>query len=94
MMGSVSLLQRTLGCHGNEFSGVLQQDTCGSKGFTDKPQCIKSSMKDSGEWEELCRRAAVEQDPKKLLHLMTEINRLLAEKQTRLEQVSEQKDCE
>lgn len=35
-------------------------------------------------WEELCQQAAVEQDPKKLLELVTKINRLLTEKQQRL----------
>jgi hypothetical protein len=41
-------------------------------------------MKDKGHWTELCRQAAVEQDPKKLLLLVTEINRLLAEKQKQI----------
>ena len=41
-------------------------------------------MKDKTRWEELCRLAAVEQDPRKLLLLITEINRLLTEKQDRL----------
>jgi hypothetical protein len=31
-------------------------------------------------WRELCAQAAVEQDPKKLLALVTEITRLLGEK--------------
>jgi hypothetical protein len=35
-------------------------------------------------WTELCRQASVERDPKKLLQLVTEINRLLAERQARL----------
>jgi hypothetical protein len=35
-------------------------------------------------WMELCKQAAVEQDPEKLLKLVTEINRLLYEKQKRL----------
>jgi hypothetical protein len=35
-------------------------------------------------WRELCAQAAIEQDPKKLLELTEEINRLLAEKETRL----------
>jgi len=38
-------------------------------------------------WEELCARAAVEQDPKKLLELIAEINRLLQEKEQRLSRV-------
>ena len=35
-------------------------------------------------WTELCRQASVERDPRKLLQLVTEINRLLAERQARL----------
>jgi hypothetical protein len=35
-------------------------------------------------WEELCRLAAEEQDPKRLLELTAEINRLLLEKEDRL----------
>jgi hypothetical protein len=36
-------------------------------------------------WVELCQQAAVEQDSKKLLKLVQEIDRLLREKQERLE---------
>jgi predicted Zn-ribbon and HTH transcriptional regulator len=35
-------------------------------------------------WMELCELAAVEQDPKKLLQLVKEINNLLKEKEQRL----------
>jgi hypothetical protein len=35
-------------------------------------------------WMELCRQAAVEQDPEKLLVLVKEINDLLEEKERRL----------
>jgi hypothetical protein len=35
-------------------------------------------------WKELCRQAAEEKDPKRLLELANEINRLLAEKENRL----------
>jgi hypothetical protein len=35
-------------------------------------------------WEDLCRLAAEEQDPKRLLELTAEINRLLQEKEDRL----------
>lgn len=35
-------------------------------------------------WMELCTQAAEEQDPRKLLALVTEINRLLEEKERRL----------
>ena len=36
-------------------------------------------------WQQLCEQAAVEQDPEKLLKLIEEINRLLEDKQKRLE---------
>jgi hypothetical protein len=35
-------------------------------------------------WMELCRKAAVEQDPKRLMELIHEINRMLDEKEQRL----------
>jgi hypothetical protein len=35
-------------------------------------------------WMELCAQAAVEQDPKKLIKLVAEINDLLEEKERRL----------
>jgi hypothetical protein len=35
-------------------------------------------------WQELCARAADEQDPDKLLELVSEINKLLEEKEERL----------
>jgi|HubBroStandDraft_2_1064218.scaffolds.fasta_scaffold3342597_1 hypothetical protein len=35
-------------------------------------------------WMELCARAAVEQDPQKLMELVSEINDLLEEKERRL----------
>jgi malate synthase len=35
-------------------------------------------------WEYFCEQAAVEQDPDKLLELVKEINRMLAEKENRL----------
>ena len=41
-------------------------------------------MKDREKWMELCRQAAVEQDPKRLLELTAEIIRLLDEKEDRL----------
>jgi hypothetical protein len=41
-------------------------------------------MKDNPRWQELCRQAAVEQDPEKLLELVKEIDRLLDEKHKRL----------
>lgn len=39
-------------------------------------------------WRELCEQAAGEQDPKKLLDLIKEINRLLTEKQKHLTDAS------
>jgi hypothetical protein len=41
-------------------------------------------MKDKERWRELCERASVEQDVTKLLELVEEINKLLDEKQRRL----------
>lgn len=41
-------------------------------------------MKDKEKWMELCQQAATEQDADKLLKLITEINRLLDEKENRL----------
>jgi len=35
-------------------------------------------------WRELCKRAENEQDPKKLLELVNEINSILKEKEERL----------
>jgi len=37
-------------------------------------------------WRKLCEQAAVEEDPHKLLELVSEINRLLAEKEERVQQ--------
>lgn len=44
--------------------------------------------KNEERWRELCRQASAEQDPKKMLELIKEINRLLDEKLTRLESES------
>jgi hypothetical protein len=41
--------------------------------------------KDKERWVELCEQAAVEQDSKKLIKLIQEIDRLLREKQERLD---------
>lgn len=43
------------------------------------------SMKDNPRWMELCQQASVEQDSVKLMELVKEINRLLAEKEKRLQ---------
>lgn len=59
----------------------IQQVTTASRGFTKSKRSIQTGVKDETQWEDLCRQAAVEQDPKKLLQLVTEINRQLAEKQ-------------
>lgn len=40
-------------------------------------------------WRELCAQAAVEQDPQKLLALVTEITRLLGEKYDRTKSTSD-----
>jgi hypothetical protein len=40
--------------------------------------------KNAKRWRILCEQAAVEQDPQKLMELVAEIDRLLAEKQARL----------
>lgn len=37
-------------------------------------------------WQKLCEQAATEQDPHKLMELVREINRLLEEKELRLQQ--------
>jgi len=42
-------------------------------------------MKYKERWLRLCEQAAIEQDSTKLLELVKEINRLLAEKEARLE---------
>jgi hypothetical protein len=42
-------------------------------------------MQDSQErWKQLCEQASTEQDPKKLMELIAEINRLLEAKEKRL----------
>jgi hypothetical protein len=44
-------------------------------------------MEDEAEerWEQLCQQASLEQDPDKLFRLILEINNLLKEKRSRLE---------
>lgn len=41
-------------------------------------------MRDKERWKELCEQAAIEQDTDKLLALVTEINKLMKEKEDRL----------
>jgi hypothetical protein len=43
---------------------------------------VKGKVKER--WRELCEQAAIEQDPTKLSELVSEIDRLLEEKQNRL----------
>jgi len=43
-------------------------------------------------WRELCEQASIEQDSEKLLNLVREINRLLEEKQARLDGNRKPKD--
>ena len=47
-------------------------------------------MKDKERWMELCQQASVEQDPKKLMILIAEIDRLLQEKEQRLKAIHRQ----
>jgi hypothetical protein len=35
-------------------------------------------------WQQLCQQASIEQDPRRLMELIREINRLLEEKEQRL----------
>ena len=44
------------------------------------------------QWRQLCELAAIEQDPERLLALVTEINRLLDEKEKRLRGKSEKSE--
>jgi hypothetical protein len=46
--------------------------------------------RDKERWLELCEQAALEQDAKKLISLITEINRLLEEKRRRLQDATPQ----
>lgn len=41
-------------------------------------------MNEPERWYELCKHAAVEKDPERLLQLVQEINRLLEEKEAKL----------
>lgn len=50
---------------------------------------IERSKQDNEKWMQLCEMAAVEQDPNKLLALVTEINRLLTEREEKLRGNSE-----
>jgi hypothetical protein len=52
----------------------------------DSRQCDKKRAMKESHWMELCQQASVEEDPEKLMELITEISRLLDEKETRLRQ--------
>lgn len=45
---------------------------------------MNDSQNDSNDWQGLCRQAAVEQDPDRLLQLTRRINEILLEKEERL----------
>jgi hypothetical protein len=47
-------------------------------------EAAKDTNHNAENWVELCARAAMEQDPKKLLELVSEINRLLEVRKNRL----------
>jgi len=49
-------------------------------------------LKNKERWNELCAQAAVEQDPKKLMELIREINRLLEEKRNRIDKTESPAD--
>jgi hypothetical protein len=46
---------------------------------------------DNSRWMQLAERAASEQDPRKMIELVREINELLQEKQTRLDREQAEK---
>ena len=49
-------------------------------------------MEDKERWLQLCEQAALEQDPEKLMTLVHEINRLLAEREARIKANRERND--
>jgi hypothetical protein len=53
---------------------------------------LQEKNRNAENWVELCARAAVEQDPKKLLELVREINRLLDVRKKRLSKQVDGKD--
>ena len=48
-------------------------------------------MAEDERWKELCEQASIEQDPKKLIELIREINSLLEAKKVRLERAASPK---
>jgi len=67
-------------------------DSGEKKPFLSKPNAFpRQSIEGKEKWMALCAQAAVEQDPKKLLELVSEINRLLDTRRKRLLDKTEQK---
>ena len=61
-------------------------DRLGMAYYDTRVNCEGYPMQDKTErWMELCKQAAIEQDPQKLLALVEEINALLEKKERRLE---------
>jgi len=56
------------------------------------PEVLERAMKGEilVEWQKLCKQAANEQDPEKLLELVKQINSLLEQKEQRLLEKSKQ----
>ena len=52
--------------------------------LSDLRTALHDKIQDGETWMALCERAAVEQDPKKLLELVSEINRLFEAREKRL----------
>jgi hypothetical protein len=57
-------------------------NACDIKASADEGGLVRGEKKEK--WMALCEQAANEQDPEKLMALVAEIDRLLAEKQERL----------
>ena len=55
------------------------------------PFCGPGMDEDNSRWMQLAERAASEQDPRKMIELVREINELLQEKQTRLDREQAEK---
>jgi hypothetical protein len=52
--------------------------------ITELRAALQEKVQSEESWMSLCERAAVEQDPKKLLELVSEINRLFEAREKRL----------
>ena len=67
-------------------------DRLGMAYYDTRVNCEGYPMQDKTErWMELCKQAAIEQDPQKLLALVEEINALLEKKERRLGIISPDK---